>query len=351
MTSVLSGVIMVPLASVLTDVSNVQILRAQVPVWLVLPPAAALSAALVWLARRVRPGPPTVFLMMPAFDQKHWLAELLRSFERALGRRFDLVVKISDGEYTGDEQMRRLRQTLSRPRRYMGGFVIAADPDRTRDELASLCAALRYPIIFVDVEPFARDADYPRNTAFVGCSDQEIGERAACYLAGVLDQSDASPHVLVVAADRHHDRQRRFVRALTAECPGATVLVDEDGLFDRARAAAIVRHRLAESAVRQRRFDAIFCTSDEMALGALDALRVAAVAGTDGPALVVGVDGTAEARALIGGGGSPLCATVVQDTARVAERAVDLMERKIRGDSVRVRHCLDVRLITSDPPR
>ncbi|EIV91474.1 LacI family DNA-binding transcriptional regulator [Frankia sp. QA3] len=148
------------------------------------------GAALVWLARRVRPGPPTVFLLMPAFGQKHWLAELLRNFDRALDRRFDLVVKISHGEYTGDEQIRRLRQTLSRSRGYVGGFVIAADPDRTRDELVSLCAALRYPIIFVDVEPFARDADYPGNTAFVGCSDQEIGERAARYLASVLGRGD-----------------------------------------------------------------------------------------------------------------------------------------------------------------
>lgn len=351
LTSVLSGVILVPVTAFLADVSDLHPLRAQVPVWLVLAPAAAMVAALIWLARQVRPATPKVFLLMPAFGQKHWLADLLRSFDRALDRRFDLVVKLSHEEYIGDEQIRRLRHTLARSREYVGGFVVAADPDRTRDDLASLCATLRYPIIFVDVEPFTRDADYPANTAFVGCSDQDIGERAARYVARALGRGDAGVDVLVVGADMRHDRQRRFVRVLTEARPGVSVTVDEDGPFARDRAYDIVRHRLAESTALRRRYDAIFCTNDEMAFGALDALRVAAAAGTVGPTLVVGVDGTMEARALINAGDSPLRATIVQDTARVAERAVDLMECKIRGDAVRVRHSLDVALFTRDPSR
>jgi ABC-type sugar transport system substrate-binding protein len=44
--------------------------------------------------------------------------------------------------------------------------------------------------------------------------------------------------------------------------------------------------------------DYIFCTNDEMALGAVDALRIADI-GNDGSVVVVGVDGTPEAKALI----------------------------------------------------
>ena len=70
-------------------------------------------------------------------------------------------------------------------------------------------------------------------------------------------------------------------------------------------------------------WDAVFCTNDEMALGAVDALRA-----TDSPGtVVIGVDGIAEARTLIDSGTSPLRATVVQDCDRLAESAVNALER------------------------
>jgi ribose transport system substrate-binding protein len=80
----------------------------------------------------------------------------------------------------------------------------------------------------------------------------------------------------------------------------------------------------------------IFCTNDEMALGAVDALRIAGV-GNDGSVVVVGVDGTPEAKALIDSQTTPLCATVVQDSCQMAEIAVDRLVRMNRGDAVKVR--------------
>jgi ribose transport system substrate-binding protein len=213
----------------------------------------------------------------------------------------------------------------------------------------SLCATTPYPIIFVDVEPFARDTDYPTNTAFVGCSDKEIGEKAGRYVARIIDRrSPNPPTVLVVAANTQLNRQRQFVRVLANTHPQATVIVDEDGLFARDRARDIVRRRLAELSRQNRPVDVIFCTSDEMALGALDALHAPDAGDASSRVRVVGVDGTREARALINSGGSPLCATVVQDPARVAERAVDLMERKLRGDDVPHRNHLPVDLYALD---
>ncbi len=66
--------------------------------------------------------------------------------------------------------------------------------------------------------------------------------------------------------------------------------------------------------------DVIFCTNDEMALGAADALLFGDTATPE--TIIVGVDGTPQARALIGPGIEPLRATVVQNAYKVAETAL-----------------------------
>jgi len=63
---------------------------------------------------------------------------------------------------------------------------------------------------------------------------------------------------------------------------------------------------------------------------------------------VIGVDGTSEVVALVDSGASPLCATVVQDHVRLAEHAVELMERMTRSEPVPVRTFLPVDLYSSD---
>jgi hypothetical protein len=49
------------------------------------PRSVGLAAALVGVSRRRQPTDAQVFLPMPAFSQKHWLAELLRNIESARG--------------------------------------------------------------------------------------------------------------------------------------------------------------------------------------------------------------------------------------------------------------------------
>jgi ribose transport system substrate-binding protein len=59
---------------------------------------------------------------------------------------------------------------------------------------------------------------------------------------------------------------------------------------------------------------------------------------------VVGIDGVLEARTLIDTGDSPLRATVVQDTHRLAVGAVDLLVKMHRGQAVPQRTILTAEL-------
>lgn len=114
--------------------------------------------------------------------------------------------------------------------------------------------------------------------------------------------------------------------------------------FIRSRAYDTVRAHIRQLAPGQR-LDAIFCTNDEMALGAVDALLSPSPA-TEAT-LVVGVDGVQEAKALIDTAQSPLRATVVQDSHRLACAAVDLLEKMQRNRPVPKRTILSCEIYES----
>jgi ribose transport system substrate-binding protein len=116
-----------------------------------------------------------------------------------------------------------------------------------------------------------------------------------------------------------------------SELPDAVITIKDHCAFMRVRAYDAVRAHIRKLGAEQH-LDAIFCTNDEMALGAVDALSQLSP-GTKEP-LVVGVDCVLEAKALIDTGTSPLRATVVQDTHHLAVSIVDILEKMHRGRSV-----------------
>jgi ribose transport system substrate-binding protein len=153
----------------------------------------------------------------------------------------------------------------------------------------------------------------------------------------------------VIGSREQSARQRRFVELLNVRVPGARITVDDDGDFARIRASIVARRYLEQFRIAGQTLSVIFCTNDEMALGATDIL-LADGSLTASKVVVVGVDGTPEARALIDTGHSPLCATVAQDSYRISEIATNLLEKMLNGEKVARRNHLRPELYTGDSP-
>lgn len=332
-TSVLSGLAVTAVTAGVGLVFTRNFLVYRIPIWTLLVLVALLGSLMLWVAPTAS-GRHQVFLIVPAFSQKHWFAELIQNLHNSLDRRqFDLVLKGPDRDYVSTGQVHHLRTLRKQRRGYAGGVFIAAEPWVIRRDLVSFCASVSYPLVFVDVEPFDELADYPSNSAFVGCSADAIGQRAAIFIAEEARKSSIdSPGVLVVGSQTQKRRQSAFVEELKLRLARAEVVVDDDGDFVRTRAREVVRRNLRVAAMSGIDIRFIFCTSDELALGAVDAIHAARVG--DGYAIsVVGVDGTPEVRALIDSGGTPLQATVTQDSYRIAEVAVELLSKKARHEA------------------
>lgn len=313
----------------------------EVPAWTV-PAAVVLAAAALALLRRPRrtARPSRAFLVTSAFSQKYWVAELLQRLHGVLDRNgVDLVLKVPDRDYDAAAQAHHLRRLLATRRDYLGGFVVATEVHRLRPDLVEFCAEVALPVVFTDIEPFDDPADYPDNAAFVGYLSTDIGALAGRWLVERL-RGVPGPHVLVVASREHADRQARCAEVLREALPDVLVVVDDSCAFTRARAHDAVLAHVRSLDARSGRLDAVFCTNDEMALGAVDALR-AAGSRAAADAVVIGVDGVLDALALVDDGAGPLRATVVQDAHRLAESAFHVLERMHDGRAVPKRTVLD----------
>lgn len=323
----------------------------QVVVPLLLGAAGTLAALpLVLRMRRREREPKRVFLIVAAFTCKHWVAQLIRDLHENLERRgYDLVLKIPDRDYSGPGQVRLLEGILSRRHEYVGGIIMLNDRDVVRTDLARFCGQAGMPIVFADAEPFDSEDAYPQWTAFTGCDDRDIGEAAGGWVAGYLRRNRVTqPTVLVINGGRYPLREQGFQKQLEVAIPDVQVISDcaDFKLTQARKVTAAHLRRLHDDG---RKIDAIFCTNDEMALGATDALLHSGITWT-ADTVVMGVDGTPDARAQIevDAPQSPLRATVVQDSYKVAETAVTLLERMLRKDTVPKRTSVPVEVLSHD---
>lgn len=334
-TSVISGVIVAAILKVLhTDIST-----GATVVWFVAASGgvAVISWTVVTLIHHFR-KPTKAFLMTSAFSQKYYVAALVQRIHSALDRdAIDLVLKVPDRDYDASSQSHHLRRILARKRDYLGGIIVAGEVHRLRDDLATFCRDSRLSVVFTDLEPFDKESEYPANSTFIGYDTGELGELAGKWLAKHL-QRKKHPHVLIIASREHSSRQQRCEQGLRSMLPGVLITTNDGCEFMRSRAYDAVHAHVRQLDPGQC-LDAIFCTNDEMALGAVDALSTPSPA--TGATLVIGIDGILEAKALIDSGRSPLRATVVQDAHRLAVNVVDTLVKMHRGHAVPKRTILN----------
>jgi ABC-type sugar transport system substrate-binding protein len=297
---------------------------------------AVLVAAVSWIGigaiSRPRKRSKRAFFVVSAFQEKYYVAAFVERLQNQLDNKStDLVLKVPERDYDASAQSHHLGRILDRRRDYIGGIIFAGEVHRLRADLITFCRKSRLPVVFTDIEPFAKEDEYPENSAYIGYDTGKLGELAGRWLARHL-AGTIHPHVLIIASTEHSVRQERCAQILRAELhDDVTITINDQCAFVRSRAYDAVRAYVRQLD-DQHGLDAIFCTNDEMALGAVDALE------TPSPAtkttVVVGIDGVREAKTLIDKADSPLRATVIQDTDRLAGNVVDLLDKMYRGRAV-----------------
>ncbi len=138
----------------------------------------------------------------------------------------------------------------------------------------------RVPVFFFNAP---RQFDGADVVSYIGFRQEEAGREVGRYLVRVLRGRGSVLVLKGLPTTTSLDRVAGF-RAEIARCPKLRVVATRQADWERDRA-----RRAVERVLEKRSLDAIYAVSDEMALGASDAV---AAAGRRGEIFVVGLDGT-----------------------------------------------------------
>jgi inositol transport system substrate-binding protein len=200
------------------------------------------------------------------------------------------------------------------------------------------------PVVFLNLEP-ENLGNLPEKQVYVGSRETESGElgaKAACSLLTEKGKaSDAQVYILMgdLAHQASRDRTNSFKEMLAAgDCKDATIADEQSGAWARTNAMDTTTNWITAG----RPIDVVFANNDEMAIGAIQALKAAGVSMDD--VIVIGIDATQDGLAAMAAG--DLDATVFQNARGQSASAVDAAVALVRGDPVEKQVWVPFELVT-----
>jgi inositol transport system substrate-binding protein len=216
--------------------------------------------------------------------------------------------------------------------------VNPVDTDATA-AMSKIAADAGIPLVYVNREPINIDT-LPEKQAFVASNEVESGTletQEVCKLLGGKGKAVVMMGELSNQAARMRTKDIHDVLATDA-CKGITIVEEQTANWSRTQGADLMTNWLSAGL----EFDAVIANNDEMAIGAIQALKAA---GRPMDKVVVGgVDATQDALAAMAAG--DLDVTVFQNAAGQGKGALDAALKFARGETVEKKVYIPFELVT-----
>lgn len=292
--------------------------------------ALAVAAALAACHR----GKPetTVALVTKAMDSEFWLT-VAEGAKAAAAARPDvkLLIGAPDREINVDQQVSILEDQVRR-----GVKALVVSPAGSAQVMSALEQAGQrgIPVILIDT-----DAPYAGKVTYIGTDNRKGGQLAArCLIDKLRGQGEVALISGVPGNESQDARAKGFVDAI-AQVADMKLVAQQPANSERSLGLTVMENILtAHPQVR-----GVFCTNDQMALGAMEALEAR---GLRGKVLIVGFDATREAvQATVDG---KLAGSVAQNPRAMGQRGVEAALAAIEGRSVEKRIDTGTELVTAE---
>ncbi|WP_426231963.1 sugar ABC transporter substrate-binding protein [Pararhizobium sp. DWP3-4] len=216
--------------------------------------------------------------------------------------------------------------------------VNPVDTDATA-AMSKIAADAGIPLVYVNREPINIDT-LPEKQAFVASNELESGTletQEVCKLLGGKGKAVVMMGELSNQAARMRTKDVHDVLATDA-CKGITIVEEQTANWSRTQGADLMTNWLSAGL----EFDAVIANNDEMAIGAIQALKAA---GRPMDKVVIGgVDATQDALAAMAAG--DLDVTVFQNAAGQGKGALDAALKFARGETVEKKVYIPFELVT-----
>ena len=252
-----------------------------------------------------------VGVTMTAFDNP-FLTILLNGIRAEAEREPDVTISVEDAQLDVARQLSQVQNFIAN-----GVDAIIVNPVDGDSTLAITqeVTAAGIPLVYVNHPPADIDA-LPEGAAFVGSNEVDSGtmqtEQVCALLGGkgtaVVMMGPLENHAALTRTDDIHEVLSR------PECSGIEVLEEQTANWSRIEAQDLMTNWLT----RGLSIDAVIANNDEMAIGAIQAMKAAGIDMDE--VVVAGIDATPDGLAMMQAG--DLDVTVFQNATKQGEVAL-----------------------------
>lgn len=277
----------------------------------------------------------TIGISMALFDDN--FLTVLRNGMISYAKSLDGVqLQIEDAQNDVSKQQNQIQNFIAS--KVDAIIVNPVDTDATT-AMSELATNAGIPLVFVNRMPVNVD-NLPPKQAFVASDERESGTletQEICKLLGGKGKAVVMMGELSNQAARQRTQDIEDVLK-KPECKGIEVVEKQTANWMRTQGSDLMANWLSAGV----QFDAVISNNDEMAIGAIQAMKAA---GTDMKKVVVGgVDATQDALAAMAAG--DLDVTVFQNAAGQGQGSVNTALKLVKGEAVDTKIYVPFELVT-----
>lgn len=256
--------------------------------------AVFVAIAAYALLSRSAPDKKQIYVFLPSVENPFWLdvREGVEREAKALGPAYDVRI-VTTASTDGSDQIDQMSTAIARGQ--VDGVVLAPTNDRAPAPLVAQLNRANKPVVLIDTDLNAEAAQQvdAHWDAFIGSDNRLGGQMAAKTIIDALAGTSGAKSVLLLKGSYVHqsaiDRAEGFIGAAKP----ALRIVERSGEWSKQTANEITASQFSREPL-----SAIFASNDEMALGAVAALRKLNVPQARWP-IIIGFDATADAQTAI----------------------------------------------------
>lgn len=287
--------------------------------------------AIFWFKRPSGPANDIV-VILPSSSNPFWI-EVRKGAEQAateLGSKYSVRIQASLDQ-DANSQVDLLNGFLSR--NSVNALVLGPANDTETVPTVAKYSALQIPVVLIDTEldPKALQQNQVQIAAFIGSDNIDGGRKAAKTMSEAL--KGKSRRVLLIEGSPVHqsalDRSAGFREVAEKE---NVEVVRVNGEWKRDRAQELVASQWSRG-----KLDGIFASNDDMALGAIAALKARGIGPAEWP-VIVGFDATRDGLTAVANG--DMYATIQQDAQGLGYQGVMAAVKALNHDPIQLKRDL-----------